>query len=82
MNTEQCSHIDCLLFRILKFIFENNVSLVHKIYVNCIMPGSANSHTNVKIDINCITDFQSMPEYINNRELGIFVFKVTYLSIR
>ena len=30
---------------------------------------SADSQTNVKID------FQNMPEYINNKELGIFVFK-------
>ena len=32
-----------------------------------------NIQTNVKIDINGITDFQDMPEY--NKELGIFIFE-------
>ena len=36
------------------------------IYVYCITLRSANSQTNVKMDINDITDFQNMPEYIDN----------------
>ena len=36
---------------------------------------NANSQTNVKIDINGITDFKNMLEYINNKELGIFIFE-------
>ena len=31
--------------------------------------------TNVKIGKNNITDFQNMLEYINNKELDIFVFE-------
>ena len=46
-------------------------------YVYCIMLRSVNFQTNVKIDINSITNFQIMPEYINNSPL-----KVMHLSIR
>ena len=46
-------------------------------YVYCIMLRSANSQTNIHIDINSFTNFQIMPEYINNSPL-----KVMYLSIR
>ena len=38
-------------------------------FVYWIMLRSTNSQTNVKIDINGITDFQNMSEYINNKEL-------------
>ena len=47
------------------------------IYVYCIMLRSANSQTNVKIDINGITNFQSICQNtltIKGR-LGIFVFE-------
>ena len=44
-------------------------------FVHWIMLGNTNSQTNVKIDINGITDFQIVSEYINNKELGIFVFE-------
>ena len=45
------------------------------ICVYFIMLRSVNSQTSVKIDICSITDFQKMTEYINNNELGIFVFE-------
>ena len=36
---------------------------------------SVTVQTNVKIDINSIPDFQNMPEYSNNKELGISSLK-------
>ena len=45
-------------------------------YVYSITLRSANSQTNVKIDINGISDFQNRQEYINNKELGIFIFEI------
>ena len=39
------------------------------------MHTNVSSQTNVKIDINCVIDIQNMQEYINNKELGIFVFE-------
>ena len=35
----------------------------------------ASSQTNIKIDINCVIDFQNIPKHINNKELGIFIFE-------
>ena len=40
-----------------------------------LMLRNVNSQTNVKIDINCVTDIQNMQEHIFNNYLGIFVFE-------
>ena len=48
-----------------------------------LMLRNANSRTNVKIDINSVSDFHNFQEHINNIELGIFVFESdVFLSIR
>ena len=41
----------------------------------CVLLRSVNLQNKIKLDINSITDFQNMPEYINNKELGIFFFE-------
>ena len=46
------------------------------IYLYYIMLRGVNFQTLVKIDINSITDSQNLPEYINNKELGNFVFEI------
>ena len=56
--------------------------LVLSIYVYCTTLRNANSLKMLKTDINSITDFQNMPEYTNNKELGLASLKVTFLSIR
>ena len=40
-----------------------------------LMIKNVNSQTNVKIDINYVTDIQNMQEHNNNKELGIFIFE-------
>ena len=44
-------------------------------YSIALMLRNVNSKTNVKIDINYVTDNQNMQEYNNNKELVIFVFE-------
>ena len=58
----------------------DNFKDINNVY--CIMLRSANSLTNVKTDINSITDFQNMSEYNNNKEHLFASLKVTYLAVR
>ena len=59
-----------IIFSFCRCIDRETVPLQNYIYFQSMCTAlciSANPRTNVKIDINSITDFQNMPQYISNK---------------